>query len=485
MTADVSDPNNLALISDVDANNIAGTAIALNGSGLGIIVGRPGGVFGTSALDVVDTSDPTDTGQFITRVDLPAAPLDVALANGLAFVADGSSGLQIVNYIGFDVDGVPPTVSLTVDAEDVDPGTAGTQVLEGHIIHVTPTVADDVQVRNVELLVNGQVAANNVAYPFEFSTLAPTIAQGGNSVTLQVRATDTGGNVTLSAPLVLDVVPDTFPPQLQKTSVAEGASRFFVRSINLTFDEPLDTGLLNLSGITLIRKGPDGMAGTADDIPVTVGFDSRAMGQVLSIQPSSYLVPGDYQLQVDPAIISDLAGNQLVDPIVLNFTIRPASDVRATTGVAAITQAPSANPGQEIGISVPFDPATAWATFSTIDASGNASTVEVQARRSDAATAKAYFQVPYNALTGDMVVYSLVNGVRTDFADGTFPLQIVPVVTGVDIQYLDSDGSSTPAAAHVALSGLGFIDAAIGSRGEDTLRLRRHADSGSGFGLRS
>ena len=63
-TASVSNPDSLTLISGVDANNIAGRMVVPNGSGLAVTVGKPGGVFGTAALDIVNVSDPANTGAF-------------------------------------------------------------------------------------------------------------------------------------------------------------------------------------------------------------------------------------------------------------------------------------------------------------------------------------------------------------------------------------------------------------------------------------
>ena len=111
-----------------------------------------------------------------------------------------------------------------------------------------------------------------------------------------------------------------------------------------------------------------------------------------------------------------------------NFIIKPASDIRAASGIPDIGQAPSANAGQSIGVSVPFDPATAWATFNVIDFGGNKTTRDVQSTVTDAARGVAYFQVPYDAITGDTVVFSKVGTTKIFFADGTFYLQIVPVV---------------------------------------------------------
>jgi hypothetical protein len=139
---------------------------------------------------------------------------------------------------------------------------------------------------------------------------------------------------------------------------------------------------------------------------------------------------------------------------VRNFSIRPASDVKASSGLPDIPTAPSANPGQQIGITVPFDPQTGRAQFAVIDTNGTRSTTIVSAVRWDSTRSVAYFNVPLGAVTGDAVVYSQVGTVRTDFADGTFPLQIIPLVSAVQVQSVAADGSS----AVVVLTGRGFVE---------------------------
>ncbi|WP_235578406.1 Ig-like domain-containing protein [Pseudorhodoferax sp. Leaf267] len=456
LTVNAADPANLVLLSGVDQAGTAGQSLAANGSGLLVSVGALRGPVGQAlnVLDVSNVRDPANTGAFVTRYNLPNPPEGVALANGFAFVAGGAGGLQIVSYIGFDAAGVAPTLSVAIDGVDADPSTPGIQVLEGRNVQIRPTVVDDVQVRNVELLVNGVVVSNDAAFPFELLAQVPTIASGGNQMTLQVRATDTGGNVTLSAVTTLRVVPDTFAPLLQSINLAEGARRFFVRSVDLQFDEPLDTARLAASGVTLLRAGADGRFGTADDVRVAVRLDTRAFGQALSILPESFLTAGEYRLTITPSIVADRAGNALAAPIVRNFTVRPASNVQAAVGLPEVAQAPSANPGQEIGINVPFDPSTARAQFTTLDANGTRATTVVNARRFDAATGTAYFMVPFNAASGDIVVYGQEGSVRTDFDDGTLPLQIVPIVSGVQVQSVASDGSS----AVIVLTGMGFAE---------------------------
>ncbi|MDO9173659.1 MAG: hypothetical protein Q7V62_02570, partial [Actinomycetota bacterium] len=358
------------------------------------------------------------------------------------FVADGSGGLQIVNYVAFDTQGVAPVVSIVVDGVDADPATPGVQVLEGRSLRVLPTITDDVQLRNVELLVNGQVVSNDVSFPFELFTQVPTRAEGGNQISVQVRATDSGGNVTLSAAVLLQVVPDTFAPQITTVSLVDAARLFFVRSVDIGFDEPIDIARLASSGVTLLRAGTDGLFDTADDVAYPFHLDTRSFGQAVSVVIDAVLPAGEYRFRLDPSIIADRAGNALTTPIERSFTIRPASDVKAAIGVPAIPTAPSANPGQQIGIGVPFDPATAKMQFSVVDASGNVTNRVVSVLRTNTALGLAYFQVPMDAVTGDAVVYSLVGAVRTDFTDGSFPLQVVPTVSSIQIEYLNGDGTA-------------------------------------------
>jgi hypothetical protein len=199
-TVDVSNPSAPKLISGPSNAGIESGAIALNGSGLGVLVGQDGGgSSGVVGVDVVNTSDPTKTGQFETRYTLPAQsspsasePLDTAIGSGIAFVAAGTDGLRVVNYEPFDTTGIPPTIQITQLPMSVNPSASEIQVDEGENVTIGATVSDNVQVRNVELLVNGQVALNDVSYPFDLSTVMPTIASNGSDqVTLQVEAIDT------------------------------------------------------------------------------------------------------------------------------------------------------------------------------------------------------------------------------------------------------------------------------------------------------
>lgn len=68
------------------------------------------------------------------------------------------------------------------------------------------TATDDILVRRVELLADGLVVATDYNYPFAPRWKVPPQVVA-HPVTLQARATDTGGNQTLSAALIVTLNP--------------------------------------------------------------------------------------------------------------------------------------------------------------------------------------------------------------------------------------------------------------------------------------
>jgi hypothetical protein len=318
-TADVSNPDNITLISasDVTSPFVApGTELVPNGSGIGVLIGSNG----VNVLDLMNISDPTNTNAFLTRIELPVAPQSVALASGIAFVADGSSGLQVINYLPFDNKGIPPTVSISSAITDADPNTLDIQVIEGSSIPIKVTINDDVQVRNVELLVNGNVVANDVSAPFDLFTTLPTLASGTTSVSIQVRATDTGGNSTLSNILTYGLVKDNAPPIVIGTTPDIQRAGANIASISAWFNEAIDPSRLNLSGLTLMNLGADRVIGGGDDQVVKIGSVQLTAPKRLVILPETALNSGEYQLTINPDIIADIAGNTLASPFTLQFT---------------------------------------------------------------------------------------------------------------------------------------------------------------------
>jgi hypothetical protein len=216
-TVDVSNPDVPRRISGLDPSRTANepeAAVAANGSGRALLVGSPlvpPGSGRRPRLDLLDTSDLRDTYRLLRTVLLPSAPFSVVTAAGEGYVADGTGGLVVVNYLPFDVDGQAPTVTATLPAfsTEFSAGSFGV-ALEGSVVRLNLDVRDDVQVRSVELLVNDnvsfggsfQVVRTDVSFPFELSFQAPPVrpqdTDSVRNVHVQVRVTDTGG--TSSSP---------------------------------------------------------------------------------------------------------------------------------------------------------------------------------------------------------------------------------------------------------------------------------------------
>ncbi|MBM4005276.1 MAG: phosphatase PAP2 family protein, partial [Planctomycetes bacterium] len=317
---DVGDPVSPQLLSEVDDAALAGNALAANGAGLAVLVGNP---FPVNVLDLVRISDPTNTGELITRINLPAAPNGVFIGSGIAFVANGTAGLQVVNYLAYDSLGVAPAVTISALVPDADPGTPGIQVVEGTSLPIRATVTDDVQVEHVELWVGDSTLAHDPSHPFEFLVPVPRLSTGATSLTMRATAYDTGGNPGISDALTVEIVPDTTAPDVVSSSPAEGQRRLRIPAITLRFNEPLATEIVSTSGITLTHLGADGVPGGGDDTAVAVGRLDISASRRLAIYPATDFLPGAYQLVVDGSIISDRAGNHLPSPFTLNFIKRP------------------------------------------------------------------------------------------------------------------------------------------------------------------
>ncbi len=317
VTVNVSDPDNPVLISgsDVDPNvGLAGTDLALNGSGLGLMVGRTGG--GSNVLDVLDVSDPEVTDAFLTRFALPANPFAVTIADGMAFVAGGTAGLQIVNVLPFDTQDNPPAVNIVSPVEDVNLAAGGVQIVEGTPIPVRVQVTDDVQVRRVELLVKGGLFAVDISFPFEFNVVAPVGVTPGTSFTLQARGIDSGGNSTLSNPLVFELVEDTLPPTVSLVTPADGEQQApGLRFIRVDFSEPLAAGSADGNRFQLW----DGNLQLVAPLLVELRNGDRSVQLIYPPLPA-----GDYQLNVVAAGVTDRAGNSLAADFSSQFSLLQA-----------------------------------------------------------------------------------------------------------------------------------------------------------------
>jgi hypothetical protein len=299
--------------------------IVVNGSGLGVAaVGVNPREDGTHDVFLYDVSDPATTTDFITQFATPGTTRAVAIFNGIAYAADSAAGLQVVNYLAYDVNGVPPAITLR---SNFALGAAE----EGQVMRLTADVRDDVQVRNVEFYIDGVKVATDGNFPFEHRFVTPLRSEK-TSFTVQGRASDTGGNATFTDPIIFEIVPDARPPRVTRTSPGPNAIVPAISVIAAFFNEPIDPDTLTASTFALFSAGPDGERGTGDDVavPGTVEFRDSVRGAFRTM--AGPLAPSRYRARLGTGV-ADLAGNGLVEAFEWDFTVFDVAADRDSDGV--------------------------------------------------------------------------------------------------------------------------------------------------------
>src|SRR5437762_1719321 len=87
------------------------------------------------------------------------------------------------------------------------------------------------------------------------------------------------------AVFLLPVVRAANGPQVTAMSPAPGSSAAAPSSITITFSANIDPASVNNSTCTLVRAGPDGILGTADDV-VVVPTSLSVNGSILTMDMS-------------------------------------------------------------------------------------------------------------------------------------------------------------------------------------------------------
>ncbi|MBI3783118.1 MAG: Ig-like domain-containing protein, partial [Deltaproteobacteria bacterium] len=306
----VSDPASIVRVAALTPTGPRGfKQVVANGSWLGVLAASAifsaDGAHDVWLYDLRTASDPTRS---LTSFTTPGLARAVSIFDGLAYTADSESGLEVINYLPYDTAGRAPTISLRSNF-------ASGEAEENQIIRLSADVTDDVQVRNVEFYVDGAKVATDGDFPFEYRFVTPARAQK-SSFTIQARATDTGGNSTLTPLTQVQLVADARPPRILSVSPPAGAITGTLNTVAAYFSEALS---LNTLSLQLTEAGADGQFGTADDrtiTPATHQFHDEVLGYVLTFDGG--LPPGHYRATI-PATVTDLAGNPLAAPMTWTF----------------------------------------------------------------------------------------------------------------------------------------------------------------------
>ena len=319
---DVSTPTSMVRVGKAVAAGGPGSFkhIVSNGSGLGLAcVGVNPRADGTHDVYLYNLAVPANVTDLITVLPTPGTAYANVIYNGLDYVADGEKGLQVFRYRETDRKGVAPTVSLVTSKPS---GVAE----EGKLLRVTANAGDDVQVRNVEFYLDGQLVATDGNFPFEVLLTTPRASAAKNSMTVRARAFDTGGNFTWSDPVTLALGPDSTPPQLVRTRPIANSIQGNLRTVIAYFSEPLQPSSITPERFQLVNAGPDGLLGTTDDVMATGGFLTyqETLKAAVWTFPNS-LPPGLWQAILSPGI-TDRAGNRIANPVRFSFRLFDRSD---------------------------------------------------------------------------------------------------------------------------------------------------------------
>jgi 6-phosphogluconolactonase (cycloisomerase 2 family) len=302
-TIDISDPANPIQLGRSTRTFGTFHGIADNGSGKVLTTHSRGP--DDWPVGMFDGSDPTDADQLEVEFPTQGQAADLAIHNGLAYVAGGAAGLQVINYLPYDALREPPTISLSTSLPSG-------QVVEGQSFWAAADALDDVQVHSVEFYIDDVLAATDGSFPFERHLRAP-LRNGRSSFTLRARAIDTGGNAAWSNEITIALaaaVPDTTPPQVLRVSPGDGSVVGPIEEIAITFSEPLDPVTLT-RGVRVWNAGVDGVLGNGDDLPVEGGRVSyRELTGTVLLRFDAPLSFGLYQVVMAPSA-TDRAGHPL------------------------------------------------------------------------------------------------------------------------------------------------------------------------------
>lgn len=321
-TFSLADPSHPVLIRSLTTTQFGWKQIVANGSGLGLApVDVNASDDGAHDVSLYNLEPAGTNSQFITTFATPGIATAVSIYNGLAYVADGLSGLQVINYIAYDALGSPPVISLSANFPLSPP-----EAEEGKAVRLTANVNDDVQVRNVEFYLDGVKVFTDGNFPFEHRFNTPLLAPDRSTFTIRARATDTGGNATWSQEIVVALVPDATPPAIVQVFPAAGAILGQADLVAGYFNEPIQPASLSAATFGLQSAGPDGVLDTSDDAWETNGvisYRDDLNGAFLNFPTN--LPPALYRAWLNPPL-ADLAGNLLARSFTWNFWITGGID---------------------------------------------------------------------------------------------------------------------------------------------------------------
>ncbi|MEX0332450.1 MAG: Ig-like domain-containing protein [Puniceicoccaceae bacterium] len=304
---------------------------AANGSGLMVAaVSANGALDGPQNVTLYEIGDNGELSELVVIFETPDIARSVAIFNGLAYVTDWKAGQQngnllVLNYLPYDSGGIPPSIELVTDAIE-------NQFEEGKVMTATARVGDDIQVRNVEFIIDGESRFIDGNFPFEFRFPTPLITATKDRFTIEAVATDTGGNIARAEEIIILLTPDGTPPFVMNVIPRNNAIVGELSTIAITFSEVLDTATIFGTpppdappetpanpGVRVFSEGLDGVPGNGDDERIDGSLEWDEDTRTVYFNFASPAEEGTHTIRVLETI-QDLAGNALTEEFVSRFT---------------------------------------------------------------------------------------------------------------------------------------------------------------------
>ncbi|MBL9136647.1 MAG: hypothetical protein JNK85_12295 [Verrucomicrobiales bacterium] len=312
---DLTDPTAPVLAADKKTRQAGWRQFVPTGTGLALAADGPNstsdGPHDVSLYRM--TSDGLDA-QFISTFVTPGSAYAVAIAGGRAYVADGTAGLVVINFLAPDLAGIAPTAVASIDTTAAPPKVEG-----GAVVRIAATAGDDIGVRRVELIVDGTTVVQDDSYPYDVYLRIPPFSPTNTSFKVRVRAEDMAGNSSESAETTVAIVADLTPPGIASLDPAPGAvvPIASIAEISVVLTEATVTPV-SASTLTVVESGFDGLFGTADDLAIAGAVEWVAAEKTIRWKVGEPLVSGRFRMTLAPGL-ADAAGNSRVAPLTWEF----------------------------------------------------------------------------------------------------------------------------------------------------------------------
>jgi len=261
--------------TDVPSDQDGWRHFGVTAGGILVAAADPAPVGGTHDIQIHRLQPPPLPPVVEFQIPTAGSAEAVVIRDGLAYVADGDAGLQVLRFQDADRAGRAPTVSLSSS-------TSGNTAQENQRVTVTALAVDDVEVARVEFLVDGELVATDASFPFEHTVVMPPLAEGRDRIRFQARAIDTGGNVGVSGELVLTLEEDLEPLWVNTTWPGDrwelDDNGPHVQTLTIWFTEPFNPASFRPELFRFFEAGPDGQLRTADDVEI--------IGAIPELRPS-------------------------------------------------------------------------------------------------------------------------------------------------------------------------------------------------------